>query len=74
MQAAQVSGGLRLEGMQWRDQTLLLNLRGESLDNLEALRGWYRNQQAVAMTVENADAGSEGVRIRIRLSSAEAAA
>lgn len=74
VQAAQVSGGLRLEGMQWRDQTLLLNLRGESLDNLEALRGWYRNQQAVAMTVENADAGSEGVRIRIRLSSAEAAA
>ncbi|MHA7833427.1 MAG: type II secretion system protein GspL [Algiphilus sp.] len=73
VQAAQASGGLRLEGMQWRDQTLLLNLRGESLENLEALRGWYRNQQAVAMTVENADAGSEGVRIRIRLSSPGAA-
>ncbi|WP_420426695.1 type II secretion system protein GspL [Algiphilus sp.] len=73
VQAAQASGGLRLEGMQWRDQTLLLNLRGESLENLEALRGWYRNQQAVAMTVENADAGSEGVRIRIRLSGPGAA-
>jgi len=68
-QAAQASGGLRLVGMQWREKSLLLELRGESLENLEALRGWYRDQQAVAMSVENADAGSEGVRIRIRLSS-----
>lgn len=72
-QAAQASGGLRLVGMQWREQSLLLDLRGDSLENLEALRGWYRDQQAIAMAVENADAGSEGVRIRIRLSSAGAA-
>lgn len=72
-QAEQASGGLRLVAMQWREKSLLLDLRGESLENLEALRGWYRDQSAVAMSVENADAGSEGVRIRIRLSSPGAA-
>lgn len=60
--------GLSLLGMQWRDSALTLNLRGESLENLEGLRNWYRDDREVAMEVENADAGSEGVSIRIRLS------
>lgn len=60
--------GLQLLGMQWRDDNLTLNLRGESLENLESLRSWYRENSEVAMEVQNADAGSEGVRIRIRLS------
>lgn len=64
--AAEVNG-MRLLGMQWRDDALTLNLRGESLENLESLRAWYRQDNRVAMEVQNADAGSEGVRIRIRL-------
>ena len=59
--------GLQLMGLQWRDDALTLNLRGESLENLESLRAWYREDNRVAMEVQNADAGSEGVRIRIRL-------
>ncbi|MCK5770814.1 type II secretion system protein GspL [Algiphilus sp.] len=67
VQAAQTAKGLSLRGMQWRDNALLLSLRGESLSDLEALRTWYQQQQGVSFEVQNADAGSDGVQIRVRL-------
>lgn len=68
--AARAAPGLELFGAQYRERSLLLNLRGESLQLLENLRGWYAEQQAVAFEVENASAGADGVQIRIRLSPA----
>lgn len=66
-QASSSTGGLELRGMQWRDRALLLNLRGETLEHLEALRQWYENEARVQLEVETANASSEGVQIRVRL-------
>lgn len=68
--AARAAPGLDLLAVQYRERSLLLNLRGENLQTLENLRGWYGEQTTVAFEVENASAGADGVQIRIRLSPA----
>jgi general secretion pathway protein L len=68
--AAVATEGLSLQGLQFRDRALLLNLRGDNLEALENLRGWYSEQSDVVMEVETASAGADGVQIRIRLSPA----
>lgn len=62
--------GLQVQGLQYREQTLVVSLTGQSLQQLEALREAFRNLQQVQMDVQSANAGADGVQIRIRITPA----
>lgn len=67
-QALQSQPGLTLQMLQWREGALYAGLTGANLDLLEGLKTWFANNKTVALEVQSANAGSDGVQIRIRLS------
>lgn len=66
------ASGLTVQSLQYRDGTLSLNLRGEDIQALESLRSNFGKQQNAQLDVESADAASEGVQIRARVTGAGA--
>lgn len=66
-QAVTANEGLRVQNLQFRDGALFLALKASDLQVVERLRGWFDDQRSVALEVQSADAGSEGVQVRIKL-------
>ena len=64
------SKGLSLQGLQFRDGDLFLSLTGTDLQALERLRAYYGENATANLEVQTANAGSDGVQIRVRLSAA----
>lgn len=62
--------GLTLQGLQYRDSALVVSLTGTSLQQLETLRGEFGQRTDVRLEVQSANAGAEGVQIRLRLTAA----
>lgn len=58
---------LRLEALQYRDSALYASMRAEGLQALEQLKAWFAQGRAARLEVQSANAGSEGVQIRIKL-------
>lgn len=69
-QALRKVEGLRLQGLQYREGALFASLSGNALSQLEALRGEFSQRSDVALEVQSANSGSDGVQIRIRISPA----
>lgn len=66
----EASKGLTLQALQFRDGDLFLSLIGSDLQALERLRAYYSERSETRLEVQTANAGSDGVQIRIRLSAA----
>lgn len=69
-QALAANSGLQLQSLQFRDAALYLSLKGTDLQVLETLRAWFASQRGVNLEVQSANAGSDGVQIRLKLTSA----
>lgn len=70
-QALQSQPGLSLRTLQWRDGVLYAGLTGSSLELLEKLKSWFSAAaRGATLEVQSANAGAEGVQIRIRLTPA----
>lgn len=70
-EALGANAGLTLDGLQFRDGALYLSLTGKDLQTLENLRTWFSQSAAdVNLDVQSANAGAEGVQIRLKLSRA----
>lgn len=68
-QALAAQPGLRLQSLQFRDGTLYAQLGAANLELLERLKSWFSGgSRGAQLGVESANAGAEGVQIRIRLS------
>ena len=61
---------MSLQGLQFRDGDLFLSLTGTDLQALERLRAYYGENATANLEVQTANAGSDGVQIRVRLSAA----
>lgn len=68
--ALNATPGLTLQSAQFRDGALLLSLTGTDLQALENLRAWYGTHRDAVLEVQAANAGAEGVQIRLKLSPA----
>lgn len=66
-QALTETEGLQLYSLQFRDNTMQVGLRGDSLQPLEALREQLNSVRAVQFEVESANAVTDGAQIRLRL-------
>jgi general secretion pathway protein L len=66
-QALTETEGLQLHSLQFRDETMQVGLRGDSLQPLEALRQKLNGISALQYDVESADAVADGAQIRLRL-------
>ena len=58
---------LQLDGLQYRDGALYLSLSGDDLQALEKLRAEFGKNPRLALDVQSAQAGSEGVQIRLKV-------
>ncbi|WP_161554164.1 type II secretion system protein GspL [Stenotrophobium rhamnosiphilum] len=62
--------GLLLQSLQYRDGALFVALTGTDLQQLETLRAWFTQHHGTTLEVQSANAGSDGVQIRIKLTPA----
>ena len=62
--------GLELRTIQFQGGELYLSLTGEDLQSLEKLRAWFAQRADARLEVQTANAGAEGVQIRVKVSSA----
>jgi len=62
--------GLLLQSVQFREGALFVALTGTDLQQLEALRGWFAQHHGANIEVQSANAGNDGVQIRIKLTPA----
>lgn len=60
--------GLSVQTVQFRESALYVGLSAQSLQTLEDLKSWFASPRAARMEVQSANAGAQGVQIRIRLS------
>jgi general secretion pathway protein L len=66
-QALAANPGLTLQSLQFREGALHLSLTGSDLQALESLRTWYGRRSDAVLHVEAANAGAEGVQIRLKV-------
>lgn len=59
--------GLTLQTLQFRDSALYVGLSAQNLQALEQLKSWFASAQAARLEVQSANAGSQGVQIRLKL-------
>ncbi|MGQ0530232.1 MAG: type II secretion system protein GspL [Panacagrimonas sp.] len=69
-QALAASPGLKLGGMQYRENALFLSLTANDLQALEALRNWFASHAGTRLEVQSANAESGAVQIRAKLTAA----
>jgi general secretion pathway protein L len=62
--------GFTVQNLQFRDGALYLNLTGQDLQSLETLQQWFEQHPGTRFERESANAGSNGVQIRVKLSPA----
>lgn len=62
--------GLAVQNLQFREGALYLNLTGPDLQALEQLRAWFDSHPGTSLEVQSANAGAEGVQIRLKLTPA----
>lgn len=62
--------GLTVQTMQFRESALYVGLSAQSLQSLEQLKAWFESSRPARLEVQSANAGSEGVQIRIKLTPA----
>jgi general secretion pathway protein L len=62
--------GLNLQSVQFREGALFVGLTGTDLQQLETLRAWFGRQHSISLDVQSANAGTDGVQIRLKLSPA----
>lgn len=62
--------GLQTQALQFRDGALFVSLTGTDLQQLESLRGWFAQHTGAQLDVQSANAGNDGVQIRIKLTPA----
>ena len=67
-QAFADSSSFAMTELQYRDGQLFIGLEGEDLQALERLREQFAQQTAVELEVLSANAGTDGVKVRLRLS------
>lgn len=60
--------GLNVNSLQYRNGELFLSMRGENVQTVEKLRAGFRESGSANLEVQSADASSEGVEIRARIS------
>ncbi|MEQ1440557.1 type II secretion system protein GspL [Fontimonas sp. SYSU GA230001] len=65
--AAAAVPGLNVQALQFRDGALYVSLTAGSLQVVDQLKTWFEGGRAARMEVQAANAGSEGVQIRIKL-------
>jgi general secretion pathway protein L len=68
--ALAANAGLKVTALQYREGALFLSLTGSDLQTLEKLRTWFGSQPGTALEVQSANAGSDGVQIRLKVSRA----
>jgi general secretion pathway protein L len=61
------TSNLEVRGMQYHGKALFLHLRGKDLSVLETLRKQFSVQSGVALDIQSANAGEDGVDIRLRI-------
>lgn len=66
-QAIAAVPGLKLEDLQFRDGALYASLSASQLNLLDPLKSWFAAGRGVAFSVDSADSGAEGVKLRVRL-------
>lgn len=59
--------GLETRTVQYRDGSMYVGFKGENLQTLEQLKAWFEQPRGATLEVQSANAGSDGVQIRIRL-------
>lgn len=67
-EASTADTSLRVQSLQFREGALYVGMRADSLQAVETLKQWFAAPRGAMMDVQSADAGSDGVQIRIRLS------
>ena len=55
---------LVVQGMQYRNGTLDLSIRGKNVRSVETLRAGFANRAGLSLSVQSADANADGVQIR----------
>ena len=68
--ALSATPGLQTQSLQFRDGALFVALGGTDLQQLETLRAWFAGHGGSKLEVQSANAGTDGVQIRIKLSPA----
>ena len=68
--AISATPGLATQSLQFRDGSLFVALTGSDLQQLEKIRAWFSQHPGISLEVQSANAGSEGVQIRIKLTPA----
>ena len=59
--------GLAVQSVQFREGALYLNLTGQDLQAVDALQAWFDQHPGTRMDRDNVNAGSNGVQIRVKL-------
>jgi len=68
--ALSANAGLTLQSIQFRDGAMVLALTGTDLSALENLRSWFAAHREATLEVQAANAGANGVQIRLKLTPA----
>ena len=68
--ALNANAGLTLQSLQFREGALFLSLRGNDLQSLENLRGWFAARPSTLLSVQDTNAAPDGVQIRVKLAPA----
>lgn len=61
---------LKVDGVQFRDSALYISLSGSDLQALEKLRAEFAKISSLALDVQSAQAGTDGVQIRLKVDQA----
>lgn len=67
--AMSAAPGLNLKGIQYRENALFVSLGGSDQQQLDLLSTWFEQNGGARFEVQSRNSGSEGVDIRVKLSS-----
>ncbi|MDP9139202.1 MAG: type II secretion system protein GspL [Pseudomonadota bacterium] len=59
--------GVKIDALQYREGALYVGMSAANLQALDALKAWFEQAEAGALEVQSANAGTDGVQIRIKL-------
>lgn len=62
--------GLAVQTVHYRESALYVGLSAQNLQAVEQLKNWFERSRAARLDVQSANAGAEGVQIRIKLTPA----
>jgi len=58
---------VKIDALQYREGALYVGMSAANLQALDALKAWFEQAEAGALEVQSANAGTDGVQIRIKL-------